>query len=67
MNHPLSVFVVTATVLVAAEPTLQLAPFHSIDVPHSGHVTLRSGEAQRVTLVKGSRDYTRVAAQTACS
>jgi hypothetical protein len=41
--------------------TLQLAPFNSIEVRNSGHVVLRAAPTQRVALVKGSLDYTRVA------
>jgi hypothetical protein len=39
---------------------LKLPPFSSIRV-NSGHVVLRSAPTQRVTLLEGSLDYTRVA------
>jgi hypothetical protein len=40
---------------------LQLAQFNAIESLNSGHVVLRPGSTQRVTMVKGSLDYTRVA------
>jgi hypothetical protein len=40
--------------------SLQLPAFNSIDVRNNGHVVLRPAPAQRVTLLKGSLDYTRV-------
>src|SRR5687767_7494949 len=39
---------------------MQLAPFNSIEVSDGAHVMLRHGPAERVTLVKGSLDYSRV-------
>ena len=41
--------------------SLQLAPFNSIELPDGGHVILRPAPTRRVTLVRGSLDYTRVA------
>jgi hypothetical protein len=43
------------------QSTLQLAPFSSIQVRDGGHVVLRPASAPRVTLVRGSLDYTRLA------
>lgn len=43
------------------QTTLQLAPFNSIDAPNGAHVVLRAASTQRVTLVRGSLDYTRLA------
>jgi hypothetical protein len=45
---------------VSAQTPLQLAVFSSIEV-NSGHVVIRSAPTQRVTLLKGSLAYTRVA------
>ena len=51
---------------VAAAPlpmqtTLRLPPFNSIEMLEGGHVVLRAAPAQRVTLLSGSLDYTRLA------
>jgi putative autotransporter adhesin-like protein len=43
------------------QTTLQVAPFNSIELPSGGHVVLQSAPTQRVALVRGSLDYTRVA------
>jgi hypothetical protein len=54
---------VTAIFLVAPPPLqtgVQVAPFSSIELPHGGHVVLRPSPTQRVTLVRGSLDYTRL-------
>jgi hypothetical protein len=40
---------------------LQIGPFSSIEVADGGHVGLQRAATQRVTLIKGSLDYTRVA------
>lgn len=40
---------------------LQVGPFSSIELPHGGHVVLQRAASQRVSLVRGSLDYTRVA------
>jgi hypothetical protein len=45
---------------LATQEPLQLPPFSSLDVSNGAHVTLRHGATQRVTLVKGSLDYSRV-------
>lgn len=42
------------------QTTLQLAPFNSIEVRNGGHVVLRPAPTQRVTLLRGSLDYTRL-------
>jgi hypothetical protein len=42
------------------QTTLQLAPFNSIAVIDGGHVVLRPAPTQRVTLLRGSLDYTRL-------
>lgn len=50
--------------LTASRPIqtpLQLPPFSSIQVRNGGHVVLRSAPAQRLTVLQGSLDYTRVA------
>lgn len=41
------------------QTTVQVAQFNSIEVPHGGHVLLRPSPTQRVTLLRGSPDYTR--------
>jgi hypothetical protein len=41
--------------------SLQVAPFNSIDLPNGGHVVVQRAPTQRVTLVRGSLDYTRLA------
>jgi len=54
--------------LVAASPwvmsaqgrVVQLPPFHSVEVPDGGHVVIKHGAAQRVTLVRGNLDYTKM-------
>jgi hypothetical protein len=46
----------------SAQTPLQLAAFNSIEV-NSGHVVIRSAPTQRVTLLEGSLDYTRVAVE----
>jgi len=56
----------TSIVLLAvpeatAQRPVQLAAFNSIEVLNGGHVVLRPSPTQRVTLVKGSLDYTRIA------
>ena len=48
----------SSRVMTSTSP--QLPPFNSIDVRNNGHVLLRPAQAQRVTLLKGSLDYTRV-------
>jgi len=62
--HKTSQFLVISLLLLAAsrpmQTPLQLPPFRSIQV-NSGHVVLRSAPMQRVTLLEGSLDYTRVA------
>lgn len=40
---------------------LQVGPFSSIELPHGGHVVLQRAPTQRVSLVRGSLDYTRLA------
>jgi hypothetical protein len=50
-------------VLLAPLPvqtSLQVGPFNSIELPHGGHVVLQRAPAQRVSLVRGSLDYTRL-------
>jgi hypothetical protein len=42
------------------QETLSLAPFNSIELDSGGKIFLRHGTAQRVTLLKGSRDYTSI-------
>ncbi|HJQ10090.1 MAG TPA: hypothetical protein VJ840_03590 [Gemmatimonadaceae bacterium] len=41
--------------------TVQIGAFNSIDLPHGGHVVLERGATQRVSLVRGSLDVTRLA------
>jgi hypothetical protein len=44
---------------VMAQTVVQLAPFTSVTLRNGGHVVLRHGPAQRVTLLKGSSAYTK--------
>ncbi len=43
-----------------AETVVPLAPFRSVTLHNGGHVVLRHGPTQRVTLIKGSTDHTRL-------
>lgn len=43
------------------QTTVQVGPFNSIELPHGGHVVLQRAPTQRVSLIRGSLDYTRVA------
>ena len=43
-----------------ASGAISVAPFNSIDVRNSGHITLRWAATPRVTFIKGGPDYTRV-------
>jgi Putative auto-transporter adhesin, head GIN domain len=41
-----------------AQTTISVAPFNSVELRGGGHVTIRHGDAQRVTLIKGSTQFT---------
>jgi hypothetical protein len=43
------------------QTTVQVGPFNSIEVADGGHVVLQRASTQRVSLIRGSLDYTRVA------
>ncbi|MFL5565757.1 MAG: GIN domain-containing protein [Gemmatimonadaceae bacterium] len=62
MNEPLRLLV--AGILLAAplsaQTRIQVGPFNSIEAPHGAHVVLQRAATQRVNLVRGSLDYTRV-------
>jgi hypothetical protein len=45
----------------SAPTRVQVGPFNSIELPHGGHVILQRAPTQRVSLVRGSLDYTRLA------
>ena len=45
---------------VMAQTVVPLVPFRSVELRNGAEVILRHGPAQRVTLLKGSLDYTRV-------
>ena len=45
---------------VVAQTGVSLAPFDSVELRGGGELLLRHGPTQRVTLLKGSLDYTRV-------
>jgi hypothetical protein len=49
-----------ASGLPRMQTSLQLAPFNSIEVRNGGHVVLRPASTQRVNLLRGSPDYTRL-------
>jgi hypothetical protein len=46
--------------VASAQEVVPVAPFRSVELRGGGRVTLRHGPTQRVTLLKGSPDYTRV-------
>lgn len=46
--------------LLPMQTTLRFAPFNSIEIRDGGHVVLRPAPTQRVTLLRGSLDYTRL-------
>jgi hypothetical protein len=56
--------VVALTIFLVATPPLttvvQVKRFSSIELPEGGHVILRPSATQRVTLLRGSLDYTRM-------
>ena len=56
--------VIVASIFLSAPPPLQtgiqVEPFRSIELPQGGHVVLRQAPTQRVTLVRGSLNYTRL-------
>jgi len=55
-----SVVVVLFTSSMGAQKTVPLTPFSSVELQDGVHAVLRYGSSQRVTLVKGSLDYTSV-------
>ena len=46
--------------LVQPQSQIQVAPFSSIELPDGGHAVVRQSPTQRVTIVKGSRELTRI-------
>jgi hypothetical protein len=56
-----STLVIQAALPSAASPAnnVSVGPFRSIELRGGGHVILRHGSEQRVTLVQGSAEYTR--------
>ena len=64
MHQTFRLLAMSTLLLGAAQPmqtSVQLAPFNSIEMLEGGHVVLRAAPTQRVTLLRGSLDYTRVA------
>jgi len=49
-----------ASAQVPAPKLLELPSVHSIAMPNGGRVVVRAGSTQRVTLVKGSLDYSKL-------
>ena len=47
-------------VVPQAPVSVPVAPFNSINLPDGGHVVVKESPAQRVTLLRGSRDLTRI-------
>jgi hypothetical protein len=43
-----------------AQTPVQVAQFHAIEAGNGAHVTVRYGATQRVTMVKGSKEYSRI-------
>jgi hypothetical protein len=56
----LSALVLAMPAMVAAQAMASLRPFSSVELHGGGKAILRYGPTQRVTLLKGSSDYTRV-------
>jgi hypothetical protein len=52
----LSAIMLGVAASVAAQTVVSVAPFRSIELHDGGHVILRHGETQSVTLLKGSMD-----------
>ena len=46
--------------IAAQSNPILVAPFRSVQLRHGGKAFIRYGPTQRVTLIKGSREYTRV-------
>jgi hypothetical protein len=63
MYEPFRLLVAGIFLLVPrpVQTPIQVAPFNSIELPNGGHVLLQRAPTQRVTLVRGSVDYTRLA------
>lgn len=52
----LALFVLPVPAIAAQ--AVSVAPFDSVELRGGGHVTLRHGNAQRVTIIKGSKQFT---------
>jgi hypothetical protein len=48
---------------VLAQTVVPTAPFDSVELEGGGHVTVKYGAAQRVRLIKGSTEFTRIAVE----
>ena len=55
-----SVVVVLFTSPIVAQKIVPLTPFNSVELHDGSHAIIRHGPTQRVTLLKGSLDYTSV-------
>ena len=53
----IAVVAVLGTGASSAPESVQLPPFSGIQVRNGGHIAVRYGTTQRVTVVEGSRDY----------
>ena len=62
MLEILRVFAASLSLLAppALQTGLRVEPFRSIELPQGGHVVLRPSPTHRVTLVRGSLEYTRL-------
>jgi hypothetical protein len=62
MHEPFRLLVAGIFLLapLPVQTPIQVAPFNSIELPNGGHVLLQRAPTQRVTLVRGSLDYTRL-------
>jgi hypothetical protein len=62
MHEAFQIFAMSMALLapLPVQTSLQVARFNSIDLPNGGHVVVRPAATQRVTLVRGSLDYTRL-------
>jgi len=63
LTHQLLVTAVVSLVVPERAPSqesIQLPSFNAIEIRNGAHAVLRPAQTQRVTLVKGSLDYTRI-------
>ena len=59
----LALFTIAAPAPASAETVVPLAKFNSIELRGGGQVRLRYGPVQRVTVIRGSTEYSRIAVE----